>query len=245
MTGETKEKTEPWVEQHSMQYDFGYMTKESLAPFMKALGMGGYPSAVLVNPKGVVVWTGHPASLSGSVIKKHLRGASKTPVDIGAVVREWPKEAVHVKSAFVAGKLSKALEEAKKLPQEWPVAGDVERVVTKYITGLRDLHSAGDILGFTTAMKEASKSLHGLPELTELQATLKELQRDAAARSVLSGQKKLAKLSDQIEELRKSKDAQALSGKIRKLADKHPDTIVSRTAEKLLARIEKARVHMR
>ncbi|MFT4514443.1 MAG: hypothetical protein ACI89X_003448 [Planctomycetota bacterium] len=245
MTGESKEKTEPWVEKHKLQYDFGYMTKEAMSPWMKSLGMRGYPSAALVNPKGVVVWTGHPASLSGSVIKKHLKGASKTPVDIGAVVRNWPKEAMHARSAFASGNLGKALAEAKKLPEEWSVAGDVERVIKKHVTRLNSLNAAGDVLGFTTGMKAANKSLAGLPELTDLQTQLKELLSGGTAKSVLSGQKKLAKLAAGIPELRKSKDAVALSKKIRKLAAKHPNTIVSETANKLVSKIENARTRMR
>lgn len=245
MTGESKEKTEPWVEQHAMQYDFGYMTEEDLSPFMKSLGMGGYPSAALINPKGIVVWTGHPGRLNSGTIKKHLKGASKTPVDIGAVIRHWPKEAVHAKSAFASGKLGKALAEAKKLPAEWTVAGDVERVIKKHVKKLNELHAAGDILGFTTGMRVAIRSLAGVPELAELQAMLKTLKGDADAKSILSGQKKLAKLAAGVPELRKSRDALALAKKIRKLADKYPNTIVSATADKLLATIAKKRDRMR
>jgi len=71
------------------------------------------------------------------------------------------------------------------------------------------------------------------------------LKGDADAKSVLSGQKKLAKLAAGVPELRKSRDALALAKKIRKLADKYPNTIVSATADKLLATITKKRDRMR
>lgn len=245
MTGESKEKTEPWVEQHSMQYDFGYMTKEAMTPFMAALGMRGYPSAALVNPKGIVVWTGHPASLNGGTIKKHLKGASKTPVDIGAVVRNWPKEAVHARKAFIKDTLGKALAEAKKLPPEWTVAADVERVIERRVAKVNRLHADGDYLGFTAAMKAANRSLAGLEQLADLQATLKDVQKDAAAKKVISAQKKLAKLVAKARELRKRKDADSLSKKIRALAEKNPGTIVETTANSTLKQIDKARARMR
>lgn len=245
MTGETKEKTEPWVEEHKMQYDYGYMKKADLTPFMGALGMRGYPSAALVDPKGVVVWTGHPSSLNSGTIKKHLKGASTTPVDIGAVVGAWPEEAVHARQAFVKGQLAKALSEAKKLPQEWSVAGDVERVIERRVAKVQGLYDSGDYLGFNEAMKAANRSLAGLPQLAGLQATLKDVQKDAAKKKVMSAQKKLAKLVEKSHDLRKKKDADSLSKKIRALAGKNPGTIVEKKANALLEQIDKKRQGMR
>ena len=41
--------------------------------------MTGYPSAALVNPKGVVVWQGHPSGLQKDKLENHLAGAMTTP----------------------------------------------------------------------------------------------------------------------------------------------------------------------
>src|SRR5262249_13686912 len=40
-----------------------------------ALGVKGYPSAYLIDPKGNVVWAGHPAKLTDAEIEKALAGA--------------------------------------------------------------------------------------------------------------------------------------------------------------------------
>lgn len=42
---------------------------------MKEYGFKGFPSSALVNAKGVVVWTGHPAGLTDNIIEQHLKGA--------------------------------------------------------------------------------------------------------------------------------------------------------------------------
>ncbi len=39
----------------------------------------GIPHSWLVNPRGVVVWEGHPAELKDAQIEEHIKGASLTP----------------------------------------------------------------------------------------------------------------------------------------------------------------------
>ncbi len=59
---------------------------------MKAYGFTGFPSSALVSPKGVVVWTGHPSSLTEKIIEDNLVGvvmnsSGKLTVDV-----ELPKK---------------------------------------------------------------------------------------------------------------------------------------------------------
>lgn len=245
VTGESKDKTVPWIEQHGVRYAYGYLSKDAMAGFMQALGMRGYPSAALVDPKGEVVWTGHPASIRDGLIEKHLRGAETTPVDVAAVVRKWPDEASHARAAFAAGQLGKALEHAKKLPEEWSVAADVQRAIDKRVAAMKAKREAGDHLGYTEAVKGAGRMLAGLPVLDELEADVKELLSDREVKRVISGQKKLGKLAAAVPELRKAKDAEQLIGKIRKLTDKYPDTIVQREGDKLVDKVGKLRTQLR
>ncbi len=42
---------------------------------MKDYGFTGFPSSALVNSKGDVVWTGHPAGLTEAIIEENLKGA--------------------------------------------------------------------------------------------------------------------------------------------------------------------------
>ena len=98
MTGESKEKTEPWVEKHGAKYAYAYDKGTKL---FSALKCRGYPSAALVDPNWTVVWTGHPASLNDGLIEKHIGGASRTPVGINAIAKTWPSEAAPVKKALM------------------------------------------------------------------------------------------------------------------------------------------------
>ncbi len=43
----------------------------------RAYGVSGIPASVLIDPKGTIVWRGHPASLSDGKIKEALKGARK------------------------------------------------------------------------------------------------------------------------------------------------------------------------
>ena len=241
VTGESAEKTEPWVEEHGMAYAFGYLKKEALNELMTQCGMRGYPSAVLVDPKGEVVWAGHPSSVDDNLIEKHLKGADKTPVDVRAVVRRWPKEARQIRAAYAKGQLAKALDEASKLSDGAAIVSDIERAIGRRSERLRAMHSAGDFLGFVEAMKDSAKDLSGLPVAAELDALLKEVNTDAAAKAVMTGQKKLRRLCDAAAELRKAKDIDVLEKKVRKLALEHPQTYVEASANKLLQQLEKKR----
>lgn len=241
MTGETADKTEPWIEQHGARYPYAYLDKEVLSGFMGKMGMRGYPSAAIVSPKGKIVWTGHPSSISSSLVKKHLKGANKTPVDISAVVRSWPKEAQHVRASFAKGQLAKALADAQKLPTEWSVAKDVEAAIEKRVSALRKLHEKGDFLGFTEAAKSATKQLAGLESGTELTTLLKDVKADAKAKTVISGQKKLEKLMKKVHEASKVKDIVSLEKKVRKLAEKHSGTFVEESANKLMKKLRQKR----
>ena len=123
--------------------------------------------------------------------------------------------------------------------------GHVERVIERRVAKVNRLHADGDYLGFTEAMKSANRSLAGLEQLADLQATLKDVQKDAAAKKVISAQKKLAKLVAKARELRKRKDADSLAKKIRALAEKNRGTIVETAANNTLKQIDKARARMR
>lgn len=241
MTGETEDKTKPWVEKHGMKYAYGYLSKDGMGEFMKALGMRGYPSAVLVDPTGEIVWSGHPSSANGGLIKKHIKGANKGPVGVAGVVANWPKEAQHAKKAFLAGKYGKAVAEARKLPQEWSVLGDIERVIARRVDRVKAIFAKGDYLGFEDAMRTASKELAGTEALDELDGLVAEMKADPKSKSVISGQKRLAKYAESVADARKAKELLSLEKKIRKLSEKHAGTYVEACATKLLAKSEEKR----
>ena len=118
-------------------------------------------------------------------------------------------------------------------------------MIDRRVGKLKKLHEEGDFLGFTEAMKEASKSLDGLEPFAELATQLADVKKDADAKAVISAQKKLAKLGKDLRELRKHKDADKLVGKIQKIAGKVSGTFAATKAEKMLAKIESMRKRLR
>ena len=73
VTGEAAhDKTERFIAQTGMK---AHVVYEPGLASMKAYGFGGFPSTALVNPKGKVVFKGHPSSLNDATIAQHIRGA--------------------------------------------------------------------------------------------------------------------------------------------------------------------------
>ena len=80
-------------------------------------GAKSYPSSVLINAEGEIVWTGHPGNISSGKVKDALKGAkpSKGGFMAFSVDREMsPKLKSAVKSA-AEGKLGKALSAVNKI----------------------------------------------------------------------------------------------------------------------------------
>lgn len=238
MTGETKDNTEPWIADQGAEFAYAYFDKADISAWMGKLGMKGYPSAVLVDPKGTVVWVGSPYKANGSLIEKHLKGASRTPVEY-AVTKRWPAEAKKVTAAFKKGQFAKALAEAQLLGNDASVAEDVQRIITRSATKAKTLHESGDFLGFMGAAPATAKKLKGLPEGDELTALIKATKADKSAKSVMKAQKMLAKLNSAITEARKTKDLESIIKKLGKVEGKHEDDYAGETARKLSARAEK------
>lgn len=238
MTDETKENTEPWIESNGVEYAYCYLDKGTIGNWMKSLGMRGFPSAVLVDPKGTVVWVGSPYSLNDSLIEKHIRGASRTPVEY-AISKRWPEAASKVASEFKKGHLAKALTEARLSDNLGDVARDVQRVITRRAEKLKALHAAGDFLAFTEAAPAEIKALKGLPEGAALDELMKSVKADKLAKTVIKAQKALVKISRAINESTKAKELASLIKKLEKVAGKHEADFAGKSASKLAERARK------
>lgn len=247
MTGENEEKTVPWIEEHGAEYAYGYLSAEDQTAFMAAAGMRGYPSAILVDPKGEIVWAGHPASLTGSTIEKHLRGADRTPVETRALARKWPESAKDVIRAVVKGDLADALKEARELPEnDRPqVVQDVERVIDQRTKKLEALLQAEDYLGFAEAMDGIGATLEGLPPGDELAAQLKAVEKDREKKAVMNAQKKLHVFEQKALEEDDAKKLGRWIETIQEFAQDHPGTIVARQGDELVKKLVDRRERLR
>ena len=114
VTGEPKGPTEKYLE--STGAKMAVIFEPGLAS-MKEFGFGGFPSSALINPKGKVVWTGHPAGLTAKIIEKNIAGARTglRPGSTLSVEAKLPKKWSGVAKKLAKGKLGaglKALEKA-------------------------------------------------------------------------------------------------------------------------------------
>ena len=98
VTGETdedgREKTVDWVEDKGVKY--GYAYDEGLALF-RSLGLNAFPSAVLIDPFGNIVYSGHPARLDNATIESALTDALPMPL------HAWGRDLAPVKKALEMG----------------------------------------------------------------------------------------------------------------------------------------------
>lgn len=236
MTDEPEDKTEPWIEKHGARYPYAYMTKGARSSVAKALGWRGFPGASLIAPDGTVVWTGHPASLSAGIIKEHLRGADRTPVDVRAVSRKWPEEAEKVVEELAAGDYRGAFKAAEKLDEELRarVTADLQRMVDKRSAKLKALHEKGDYLGFQIAWKEQEKSFKGLPVEDELEDLEKTLKKDKSIKGQLKAQMALYSIQQRMSGSSSREEKLRTTKQIEAVIEDFPGTFVHEVGRKLI-----------
>jgi len=186
VTSESPSQTEPWVAKHGMKYAYAYDKGSAL---FRGVGATGYPSAVLVDAKGTIVYAGHPASINDGVIEKALDGALSKPIF------EWPKELGGVAKLIRKGDLGAAVAEVQKLGEAHAdIAKAVQGMVAGRVTALEKARDAGDWLAVETSGKALLKGLGKLPEAEQVKAILDALDKDKGAQEILKAQEKIAKI---------------------------------------------------
>ena len=83
VTSSTPKQAEPWIQKHGGKYAFGYDKNGEL---QRAFNVTGIPFGALIDPYGMIVWTGHPGRLADEVVEAALAGALERPV------WQWPAE---------------------------------------------------------------------------------------------------------------------------------------------------------
>ncbi len=186
MTSESPSQTEPWVAKHGMKYAYAYDKGSAL---FRGVGASGYPSAVLVDAKGTIVYAGHPGSINDSVIEGALDGALATPIF------EWPKELGGVAKLIRKGDLGGAVTELAKLGEAHAdVAKAVQGMVTGRVAALEKARDAGDWLAVESNGKALLKGLGKLEEAAKVKEILDALDKDKDAQEILKAQQKIEKI---------------------------------------------------
>ncbi len=218
----------PWVEAKGARYAYAY---EKGGTLLGKLGLNGRPSAILLDPFGEVVWKGHPAELNDDLIKKSLPGA------LGKPVFDWPASAKAARKAFAAGQIAKAIEEARKLGAEGSeIVASLEAHAAASLESLRALRTEGDYLAIQQRGALFTKRLAGLPQVSEIETLLAEVDKDARAQEILAAQKRVQKLmSGKI----KKGDIPDLRKDLQEIEQQFTDTAAARDARAALVKLTK------
>ena len=229
MTHEGASDTEGFVEETSMRYAYGYDRGQKL---MRHLGLNFFPSAVLLDASGAIVWKGNPGGLEERHIQVATTGALPKPL------WEWTGGAKAVKTALLKRDFKTALAQAEKLGEgdNGPeILAAVQGMVKARVETLKAAQARGDYLAAQTTAAALVKELAGLPEAAEASAIAAAIKADPKALEVVKGQQKLAKIRGR--DLAKRKDRVEAIADLRKLRGEYPSTYVEVEADALIAQI--------
>jgi thioredoxin-like negative regulator of GroEL len=158
-----------------------------------AYGVQGIPHACLIDPKGKVVWDGHPAALPKGTLEGALKGA-RVPGGLGAGLSS-------VEKLMRADQYGKAHAEAKRLlagtslkpesrTQAEELCADLERSCTEAVDAGLKAVEAQDWATAASQLDTAAKYA-GLPRSEEAIAKLAELRTNPAAQKEIQANDKL------------------------------------------------------
>jgi hypothetical protein len=228
---EDRGKTEAWVKELGVEYPYAYAIDGALAT---ATERPGFPHAALINPKGVLVWTGHPSDLTKGLIEEHIKGASKF-ISYG-----WSEEFQPVAKAVGKREFAKAVAEADKLAAKGvAAAADVKTAVLGMLDAeLATMNKAlegGDFYAANVVASALDGKLKGLTQEAAVETVLTRLATDKQAKEILDGQTKLQKIAQG--ELRKEKQLQDAIQRAEQLAGKYQGTIVETQAKEFVTKL--------
>lgn len=244
MTGEGKSATEKWVEEKRAAYGYAYDTGLKL---MRELGLSGFPSAVLIDPSGTIVWSGHPASLQGGTLEPHLEGAFSKPM------LEWPRSAKRVRSALARRDYAKALAAAEKVEgaEGAEILAGIRGIIAGRMAALEQAREKGNYLLAQNLADELEDELSGLPEGEQAAEILDALKDDDEVQRVIDGQEEVLDLREDFDELvekgkrGKKDDADELIEEYQEICEEYAGTYAEEQARGYIEKLMKMRSLLR
>ncbi|MFT7617881.1 MAG: hypothetical protein ACI97A_001520 [Planctomycetota bacterium] len=115
-----KKKTEEFIETTKLIAPVGYVAPSDYNSLFQSLGGKGVPFSALVDPKGKVVWTGHPGSFNEAMVEKHISGARLGSGGSGGGISfdtELPKAYSGISKGLSKGKVGANLAKIEKTLQ--------------------------------------------------------------------------------------------------------------------------------
>lgn len=162
----------------------------------RPLGVSGYPSSVLVDTQGTVVWSGHPAKLPMDLLEKTLVGATAPGFELTPALSSLakPLEKGDYAKAYAATKalLAGNLDEPSKLA--------AQKLVDRFESAAKALAEAGARSCEAQLWPEAVanykallESYAGVPGSEGADVKLSQLQADPDVKKAIKGQEQLEK----------------------------------------------------
>lgn len=231
VASESEESTDPWIEETKAKYAYAFDHSSKL---MRAVGASGYPSAILVNPRGEIVFSGHPAKVDDEMIEDALEGALLLPV------YAWPEDLKKAKEAFRAGDLGTAIVEAEATDKDYiEIVEALVEMIPGRIDLMDELKEQGDYLRVVEIGEGLKKAIEEGDDMhTRVSDLVRSIEKDRDMRVVYKAQQKIQKI---FAKKVKKKQVPKLIKDLEKLRDKHPDTIIDRDVDRAIARLRLVR----
>ncbi len=223
------------VEKFVADFSVKYPTVSERSDSMKAYGRTSYPSAVLIDTGGRVLWVGHPGEFPESKLEEELSSAKILP--------RWPDALDDVKKVFLKEHYAEAIAKVEKHLEGGKLEGDdktaaegVRDWLVWYGTStLESAQKAVDAGKYYDASVELARvaDLYKHHDLaSKADAALTDLLSDEARKREVKAGEKLAKILDEIRDMAPKKALKKLQPMLSK---KYEDT----TAGKKAAEVEK------
>jgi thiol-disulfide isomerase/thioredoxin len=231
VTTEKGKKTLPWIEKNKVEYAWGRDTSGELHRLFQIQAI---PSAALIDPSGVVVWTGDPRRLPEATIEGALADALAQPV------WEWPEEARALVGLLAKAEFSTALQEAAKLtPREgFDAAALVRARITAMLARFEGLVEQAEYVKAFPFGERLEKGLTGLPEAETLGARLQALRADAEIARAVALETRMAELESRAAALRRPVEAKQLRADVATFLESKPGEKLHRRAKVLLEMLD-------
>jgi hypothetical protein len=196
VTNEPEKLVDKYIADNKVEYPI--FIEKSFRSF-GALKFHAYPSAVLIDPQGVVVWSGNPGGIDEATIEKALEGAhaprAPLPPSLKAIQplvahKEFGKAHEAAKAMIGSGADEKAKAAAQKLVDSLEAeAKDLAAAADRAVES-KHFYEAQD------ALDRLVKQYAGVPGAEGAAARLQALQADASAKPSIAAGAQLAKAAD-------------------------------------------------
>lgn len=221
VTGEDEAKTRAWMAQNRAAYAYAFDPSGRLG---KHFDVQSIPHAVLVDPFGTVVWTGHPALLPEDLLRETLKDA------LGEPIAGWPPSTLELQRLLKQRKYARALSAAVTLGE--PYESLVRERIATLVAAVKRQQETGDYLGATRLGERTVADLSGLREAVEVKGVLDRMRRDVEVQRVVEAQREILACA---EALRVRRDTVPnVVKRLTRVRDEHPGTIAAVQAQRAL-----------